>query len=67
VIKHIGEKWRDLRKVANNWALAMDYDPLEDVRRRVRRLEAAGSQSSKDCREERGQTRASPADPAETG
>jgi len=67
MIRQIGEKWRDLWKAANNWALAMDVDPLEDLSRRVRRLEEAGSQSRENSHEERGQPLPSAADSTETG
>jgi hypothetical protein len=45
MIKQIREKWMGFWRMANTWALAMDADPLEDIHRRVRRLEAAFSQS----------------------
>jgi hypothetical protein len=41
MIKQLGETWRGFWRKANNLALAMDADPLEDVHRRIRRLEAA--------------------------
>jgi hypothetical protein len=42
MIKQIGERWRGFWRMANNLALAMDADPLEDIHRRVRQLERAG-------------------------
>jgi len=41
MIKQIGQTWRGFWRMASNRALAMDADPLEDIHRRVRRLEAA--------------------------
>lgn len=41
MIKQIGEKWRGFWRTANNLALSMDADPLEDIHRRIKRLEAA--------------------------
>src|ERR1700733_14475001 len=41
MIKQIGEKWRGFWGMANNLALSMDADPLEDIHRRIKRLEAA--------------------------
>ncbi len=41
MIKHIGEKWRGFWRMASNVALSMDADPLEDIHRSIRRLEAA--------------------------
>jgi hypothetical protein len=45
MIKQISDKLRGFWHVANNWALAMDVDPLEDIHHRVRRLETAVFQS----------------------
>jgi hypothetical protein len=45
MIKQIGEKWRGFWRTASNVALSMDADPLEDIHRRIRRLEAAVFQS----------------------
>jgi hypothetical protein len=45
MIKQIGEKWRGFWRMASNVALSMDADPLEDIHRRIRRLEAADFQS----------------------
>src|SRR5258707_9637013 len=45
MIKQIGEKWRGFWRMATNVALSMDADPLEDIHRRIRRLEAAVFQS----------------------
>ena len=45
MIKQIGEKWRGFWRTANDLALSMDADPLEDIHRRIRRLEAAVFQS----------------------
>jgi hypothetical protein len=45
MIKEIGEKWRGFWRMASNMALSMDADPLEDIHRRIRRLEAAVFQS----------------------
>jgi hypothetical protein len=45
MIKQIGEKWRGFWRMANNLALSMDADPLEDIHRRIKRLEAAVFQS----------------------
>ncbi len=45
MIKQIGEKWRGFWRMASNVALSMDADPLEDIHRRIRRLEAAVFQS----------------------
>jgi hypothetical protein len=45
MIKRIAEKWRGFWRTANDWILAMDVDPLEDLRSRIRRLELAVSQS----------------------
>jgi hypothetical protein len=42
--KLIGQKWKRFRQIINNWLLTMDADPLEDMHRRVRRLEVAISQ-----------------------
>jgi hypothetical protein len=42
--KLISQKWKDFMQTVNNWLLTMDADPLEDIHRRVRRLEAAISQ-----------------------
>jgi hypothetical protein len=44
MIKLIGQKWSSFREIVNNWLLTMDADPLEDIHRRVRRLETAFSQ-----------------------
>jgi len=44
MIKLIGQKWTSFRQIVNNWLLTMDTEPLEDIRRRVRRLEAVISQ-----------------------
>jgi hypothetical protein len=43
--KQIGEKWRGFWRMASNVALSMDADPLEDIHRRIKRLEAAVFQS----------------------
>ena len=43
--KPIRQKWKDFMQTVNNWLLTMDADPLEDIHRRVRRLEAAISQT----------------------
>jgi hypothetical protein len=48
MIKQIGEKWRGFWRMASNVALSMDADPLEDIHRRIRRLEAAVFQSEVD-------------------
>jgi hypothetical protein len=45
MIKQIAEKWRGFWRMASNVALSMDADPLEDIHRRIRRLEAAVFQS----------------------
>ncbi len=45
MIKRIGEKWRGFWRMASNAALSMDADPLEDIHRRIRQLEAAVFQS----------------------
>lgn len=45
MIKQIGEKWRGFWRTANNLALSIDADPLEDIHRRITRLEAAVFQS----------------------
>jgi hypothetical protein len=45
VIKQIGEKWIGFWRMASNVALSMDADPLEDIHRRIGRLEAAVFQS----------------------
>jgi hypothetical protein len=45
MIKRIGEKWRGFWRMASNLALSMDADPLEDIHRRIKRLEAAVVQS----------------------
>jgi len=45
MIKQIAEKWRGFWRMASNMALSMDADPLEDIHRRIRRLEAAVFQS----------------------
>jgi hypothetical protein len=31
MIRKVIEKWRELWKASNNWLLAMDVDPLEDL------------------------------------
>jgi hypothetical protein len=41
MIEQIVGKWKGFRQMVNNWLLAMDADPLEDIHNRVRRLEAA--------------------------
>jgi hypothetical protein len=41
MIKQIGEKWRGFWRMASNLALSMDADPLEDIHRRIKLLEAA--------------------------
>jgi hypothetical protein len=45
MIKRIGEKWRGFWRMASKAALSMDADPLEDIHRRIRQLEAAVFQS----------------------
>ena len=45
MIKQIAKKWRDFWRMTSNVALSMDADPLEDIHRRIRRLEAAVFQS----------------------
>jgi hypothetical protein len=45
MIKQIGETWRGFWRKANTLALSMDADPLEDIHRRIKRLEAAVLQS----------------------
>jgi hypothetical protein len=45
MIKRIGEKWRGFWRMTSNVALSMDADPLEDIHRRIRQLEAAVFQS----------------------
>ena len=45
MIKQIAKKWRDFWRMTGNVALSMDADPLEDIHRRIRRLEAAVFQS----------------------
>ena len=45
MIKQIAEKWRGFWRMASNVALSMEADPLEDIHRRIRRLEAAVFQS----------------------
>jgi len=40
----IRQKWQGFVQRVNNWLLTMDADPLEDMHRRVRQLEAAMSQ-----------------------
>jgi len=44
MIELIGQKWKVFMQIVNYWLLTMDADPLEDIHRRVRRLEAAISQ-----------------------
>jgi hypothetical protein len=44
MIKLIGQKWRVLIQMVNDWFLTMDADPLQDIHQRIRRLEAAISQ-----------------------
>jgi hypothetical protein len=46
MIKQISDKWRGFWGMANNLALSMDADPLEDIHRRIKRLEAAVFQSA---------------------
>jgi hypothetical protein len=41
MIKPIGEKWKNVRQLVNDWLRTMDADPLEDIHRRIGRLEAA--------------------------
>jgi hypothetical protein len=41
MIEQIAGKWKRFRQMVNNWILAMDADPLEDIHTRLRRLEAA--------------------------
>jgi hypothetical protein len=41
MIKRIGEKCRGFWRMTSNVALSMDADPLEDIHRRIRQLEAA--------------------------
>jgi hypothetical protein len=45
MIKQIAEKWRGFWRMTSNVALSMDADPLEDIHRRIKRLEAAVFQS----------------------
>jgi hypothetical protein len=45
MIQELGEKWRDFWHRASRLLLAMDVDPLADIHRRLRRLEAANSTS----------------------
>ena len=45
MIKQIAKKWRDFWRMTSNVVLSMDADPLEDIHRRIRRLEAAVIQS----------------------
>jgi hypothetical protein len=45
MIQQLGEKWRAFRRRANDLLLAMDADPLQDIYRRLRQLEAANRQS----------------------
>jgi hypothetical protein len=47
MIKQIGEKWTAFWRTSNNWVLAADVDPLEDLHTRVRRLELAVFQSQR--------------------
>jgi hypothetical protein len=54
MIKQIGETWRSFWRMANKFALAVDADPLEDIHRRIRRLEAAFFQSEVEQREPAG-------------
>jgi hypothetical protein len=44
MVKQIAEKWRGFWRMASNMALSMDADPMEDIHRRIRRLEAAVSE-----------------------
>jgi hypothetical protein len=41
VIKQINKIWAAFWRTANNWALMMDPDPIEEIQSRLRRLEAA--------------------------
>jgi hypothetical protein len=41
MIQQLGEKWRSFWRRTNRLLLAMDADPLEDIHRRLRQLEAA--------------------------
>jgi hypothetical protein len=61
MIKQIGEKWRGFWRAANNLALSMDADHLEDIHRRIKRLEAAVFQS------EVGRERVAPSSSANQG
>jgi hypothetical protein len=46
MIQRLGEKWWSFWRRANRLLLAMDVDPLEDIHRRLRQLEAASSAQS---------------------
>jgi hypothetical protein len=48
MIRELREKWRQLWRTANDWALAMDTSPLDDLYDRVRRLEAVTFRSESD-------------------
>jgi hypothetical protein len=41
MIQQLGEKWPYFWRRTNRLLLAMDVDPLEDIHRRLQRLEAA--------------------------
>jgi hypothetical protein len=56
MINHIGKKWRDIWTAVNNWVLAIDVDPLEEIRLRIRRLETPSTQFRENGCEERGRT-----------
>ena len=43
MIRRLGEKLRYFWRRTNHFLLAMDVDPLEDIHRRLRELEAANS------------------------
>jgi hypothetical protein len=46
MIEQIGDQWRRFWRRANEWTLAMDADPMEDLRNRIGRLELAVFQSA---------------------
>ena len=44
MVQQLGNKWRNFWHRVNALFLAMDADPLEDIHRRLRRLETAHRQ-----------------------
>jgi hypothetical protein len=59
MIRELGEKWRYFWRRTNRLLLAMDVDPLEDIHRRLQRLEAANltPKVSRHCTPPPGSTR----------